>query len=126
MRTITSAGRAIVRYGLTAIATMLLAACGNLDKSADFDRHRFSQLTAPASRPGIFYFDLGFPPEFPADDPVADAARMRWLSDWLAQRQLCPDGFEVLKRRAFDYLEDNPRGYQQRWEVTCRSAARTG
>ena len=127
MPTVIASGRPMMRYGLAAIAaTLLLAACGGIEKSRDFDRHRFSQLTTPASRPGIFYFDLSFPPEFPADDPVAEAARMRWLSDWLLQRQLCPDGFEVLRRRPFDYLEDNPRGHQQRWEVSCRTATKAG
>jgi hypothetical protein len=117
----------LLRFGLvfTLAASLLLAACAGIEKSADFDRHRYSQLTTPRDRPGVSYFDLMFPAEYPADDPVADAARMRWLGTWLAQRGLCPEGFDVAKRRAFDYLEDNPRGYQQRWEVTCRAATKT-
>ena len=106
-------------------ASSLLTACSSVEKSADFDRHRYSRLTIRRDHSGVIYFDLRFPPEYPADDPAADAARMRWLGDWLAQRQLCPDGFEVSKRRDFDYLEDNPRGNQQRWEVVCRAAVKT-
>lgn len=114
------------RFGLAAAVavSLLLAGCSGIEKSTDFDRHRYSQLTTPRDRPGLLYFDVVFPAEFPADDPAADAARMRWLGAWLAQRGLCPDGFEISKRRDFDYLEDNPRGYQQRWEVICRAAVK--
>ena len=31
--------------------------------------------------------------------------------------------YEVLDRRPFEYLEDNPAGYQQRWEVRCLAPA---
>lgn len=128
MRPNTACLRPLLCFGLAfaIVASLLLPACSGIEKSADFDRHRYSQLTIPRDRPGVIYFDVIFPPEFPADDPAADAARMRWLGTWLAQRNLCPDGFDVTKRRAFDYLEDNPRGYQQRWEVTCRSAVKAG
>jgi hypothetical protein len=104
-----------------AILASLVSACGGLEKSADYDRHRYSQLTTARDRPDVIYFDVLFPAEFPRDDPAADAARMRWLDTWLAQRGICPHGFDVPRRRGFDYLEDNPRGYQQRWEVVCRA-----
>jgi hypothetical protein len=98
-----------------------LAGCASpLDKSADFDRHRHSQLIQPVSRPGVIYFDVRFNPDFPADEPFADTARERWLATWLEIRGLCPAGYEVSRRRPFDYLEDNPRGYDQRWEIACR------
>jgi hypothetical protein len=109
-----------------AILASLVTACGGIEKSADFDRHRYSQLTTPRDRPEVIYFDLLFPAEFPRDDPAAEAARMRWLGVWLTQRSLCPHGFDVSKRRDFDYLEDNPRGWQQRWEVVCRTAMKAG
>lgn len=119
--------RAVPRLGPVAvIAVLLAAACTSIEKSTDFDRHRYSRLTMPLDRPDVIYFDVVFTAEFPADDPAAEAARMRWLADWLEQRHLCPTGFEVAKRRAFDFLEDNPRGYQQRWEVLCRVATKTG
>jgi hypothetical protein len=113
------------RPGLAAvILVVLVTACSGIEKSADFDRHRYSRLTTPRDRPDVIYFDLLFPAEFPRDDPAADAARLRWLDTWLAQRGLCPHGFDVARRRGFDYMEDNPRGFQQRWEVVCRSAVK--
>jgi hypothetical protein len=117
-------GLSLRLYLVAAVLASLLTACSGMEKSADFDRHRYSQLTTLRDRPGLMYFDLRFPAEFPLDDPAADAARMGWLGTWLAQRSLCPSGFDVSKRRAFDYLEDNPRGYQQRWEVVCRTAVK--
>jgi hypothetical protein len=94
-----------------------------LDKSVDFDRHRYSQLVQPFDRPNEIYFDVIFGADFPADDPVADQSRAAWLDAWLQQRHLCPAGYEVLNRRPFDYLEDNPAGYQQRWEIRCQTGS---
>lgn len=104
---------------------VLLAGCAAdvLDKSADFDRHRNSRIVQPFDRPDRIYFDVRFSPEYPADDPAAEEARMMWLEGWLKQRQLCAAGHEVESRRPFDYLEDNPAGYQQRWEVRCLAPA---
>lgn len=94
-----------------------------LEKSEDFDRHRFSGLTLPVGSPGTIYFDVKFNADFPQDSAAAEEARMRWLAGWLKQRGLCPAGFQVTDRRPFDYLEDNPRGYQQRWVVVCKAPA---
>lgn len=102
------------------LAIMVAGCAANvMDKSADFDRHRYSQLTQPFDRPGKIFFDVIFSPDYPADDPAAEAARMAWLKGWLDQRRLCGAGHEVAERRPFDYLEDNPAGYQQRWEIRC-------
>lgn len=106
---------------VTVIVVFLAGCASSLDKSEDFDRHRYSQLVQPFDRPGKIYFDVIFGPDFPADDPTADSTRTAWLEAWLEQRRLCPAGYEVLDRRPFDYLEDNPAGYQQRWEVRCLS-----
>ncbi|MEO8443458.1 MAG: hypothetical protein ABI567_00435 [Gammaproteobacteria bacterium] len=102
------------------LATFLAGCTAALDKSEDFDRHRYSRLLQPFDKPATIYFDVTFSADYPADDPAADAVRMAWLQGWLTQRRLCPAGFEVPVRRAFDYLEDNPAGYQQRWEVRCQ------
>jgi hypothetical protein len=105
---------------LALVMALVLAGCaGALDKSVDFDRHRYSQLVQPFDRPNEIYFDVIFAADFPADDPAADQSRAAWLDGWLKQRRLCPAGYEVLNRRPFDYLEDNPAGYQQRWEIRC-------
>ncbi len=104
---------------------VLLAGCAAdvLDKSADFDRHRNSRIVQPYDKPDKIYFDVRFSPEYPADDAAAEEARMLWLEGWLKQRQLCASGHEVTGRRPFDYLEDNPAGYQQRWEIRCVAPA---
>ena len=43
------------------IVTSLVSACGGLEKSADYDRHRYSQLTTARDRPDVIYFDVLFP-----------------------------------------------------------------
>lgn len=102
------------------VLAVVLAGCATaLDKSADFDRHRYSRLVQPFDRPGEIYFDVIFGADFPADDPAADQSRAAWLDAWMKQRHLCQAGYEVRNRRPFDYLEDNPAGYQQRWEIRC-------
>jgi len=112
------------RMALLGAAISLMIGCtAALEQSADFDRHRYSQLVQPHNKPGTIYFDVRFGSEFPADTPAGDAARSRWLAAWLKQRALCPDGFDVVVRRPFAYLEDNPAGYDQRWEVRCRAPA---
>ncbi|MBL8200819.1 MAG: hypothetical protein JNK40_07595 [Chromatiales bacterium] len=107
--------------GLAAATLVLLAGCAAdvLDKSADFDRHRNSRIVQPFDKPDTIYFDVRFGPDFPEGDPAAEEARMTWLQAWLEQRRLCTSGHEVAARRPFDYLEDNPAGYQQRWEIRC-------
>jgi hypothetical protein len=108
------------------ILAVLVAGCASvdkaLDKSEDFDRHRYSQLVQPFEHRERIYFDVVFTADFPEDDPAADAARMAWLKGWLKQRHLCAAGHEVAIRRPFDFFEDNPAGYQQRWEIRCLAA----
>lgn len=115
--------RQISGHAVLSVAALvaLLAGCAAdvLDKSADFDRHRYSQLAQPFDHPDKIYFDVIFSADFPADDPAAEAARMAWLGSWLEQRHLCASGHEVTLRRPFEYLEDNPAGFQQRWEIRC-------
>ena len=103
------------------LAVLVAGCAGALERSADFDRHRYSQLVQPFDRSGKIYFDVVFNAAYPADDPVADAKRTAWLSAWLAQKRLCAGGHEVTTRRQFDYLEDNPAGFTQRWEISCQT-----
>ncbi len=108
---------------IVVLLAFLAAGCASMDKamdkSADFDRHRYSRLVQPFDHPDRIFFDVSFSPDFPQDNPAADAARMEWLEAWLRQRRLCSAGYEVSNRRPFDYLEDNPGGYRQRWEIRC-------
>lgn len=114
-------GRRVLVAGSVLVMAILVAGCAAdaLDKSADFDRHRYSRVVQAFDQPDKIYFDVSFGADYPADDPAAEKARMAWLDAWLEQRRLCPSGHEVGVRRPFDYLEDNPAGYQQRWEIHC-------
>ncbi len=114
--------RAATRRPAITAALLGLSACGTLDQPSDFDRHRFSQLLVPYDRPGVMYFDVRFTAEYPQGEAAADAVRMSWLDGWLRQRGVCPAGAEVLEKRPFDYLEDNPARYDERWEIHCRAA----
>jgi len=98
----------------------VLAGCASFNESPDFVRHRYSQLTEPFERNDVVYFDATFDPNYPDGDPAAEAKRMEWLSGWLAQRKMCPDGYEILKRRPFEMLENNPARYDIRYEVKCK------
>ena len=109
-----------VRVWLVAVPTIMLMACASLNESPDFVRHRYSQLTEPFERNDVVYFDVMFDPSYPDGDPAAEAIRMKWLEAWLSQRKMCPNGYEILKRRPFDMLENNPARYDIRYEVKCK------
>lgn len=94
--------------------------------NADFDRHRFSRLVQPYERPEALYFDVSYPAEYPRDDLDAEAARLQWLSTWLKSRNMCPAGYDIARRRPFDYLEDNPGRYAERWEIACKAVPAAG
>ena len=59
-----------------ALAVLLAGCTETLSKSADFDRHRYSELVQPRDHPDRIYFDVIFSSDFPADEPAADKARM--------------------------------------------------
>jgi len=110
--------------GLRPLAVVLmLSSCTAMAPSTDYDRHRLSEITLPRDRGDLFYFDVAVDSSFPADDAQAEATRMRWLDEWLGLRRICPDGHEVLGRRAFGFLEDNPAHRDLRYEVRCRPPA---
>lgn len=106
---------------LALVVGAMLAACAAAPrKNTDFDRHRYSQLVQSYARPDQIFFDVAYPPDYPRDDLAAEDARFRWLATWLELRRLCPGGHDVARRRPFGYLEDNPAGFAERWEVACR------
>lgn len=97
---------------------VLLSACTDIHKSADYERHQYSQLVVPYDRTDVMYFDVTFNAEFP-DDEAAEATRMEWLMAWLGQRNMCADSFEIVDRRPFDAMENNPAHHDIRYEVKC-------
>ncbi|MCC5795351.1 MAG: hypothetical protein JJT85_11540 [Chromatiales bacterium] len=108
------------RATLASLLALLLGACATMDDTSDFDRHRYSQLVQPFSQAGVLFFDVTYTAAYPEDDPAAEQARMQWLAAWLRSRGACSAGFEIIERRPFEYLEDNPRRHDQRYELRCR------
>jgi len=106
-------------WTIVLLATVLVA-CESMHESPAFERHRYSQLTEPFERNDVIFFDVTFDPNFPDGDPAAEAKRMEWLTGWLNQRKMCLDGYEILKRRPFDMLENNPARHDIRYEVKCK------
>jgi hypothetical protein len=114
-------------YRLWAVMLLVgvLGACESIHESADFERHRYSQLTEPFERNDVVYFDVTFDPNFPDGDSAAEAKRMQWLSGWLTQQKMCPNGYEILDRRPFDMMENNPARHDIRYEVKCKVQSET-
>jgi hypothetical protein len=45
-----------------------------------------------------FKFEARVGLEYPEDDPEAEATRMAWLEEILAERHLCPNGYTITGR----------------------------
>ena len=69
------------------------------------------------------WYDVKLSPEYPDASEVAEAKRMEWLSVWLANRKTCSDGFDIVERREFEFLEHNPARYDLRYKVRCKPPA---
>ena len=67
------------------------------------------------------WFDVTFTPEYPAEGEAAETARMEWLAGWLEIRKICANGYKILERREFDFLEHNPHRYDLRYKVQCKA-----
>jgi hypothetical protein len=103
-----------------AVAAVLLAGCsGSIHDSPDYYRHSLSQLSTPMDGGDYLWFDVKLTPEYPESNPAAEDQRLRWLSDWLAVRKICENGYEILERREFEFLEHNPARYDLRYKVQC-------
>ncbi len=107
-----------------ALLAATLGACVAFDTPDTYNRHRLTDITVPRDRSDLFYFDASVNGEFPEDSAAAESQRLQWLDDWLELRQMCPGGHEVLKRRKFGDLEDNPGHRSLRYEVRCKPAAK--
>ena len=111
-------GRNLLQRVAVILILVLVSACADMHKSADFERHRYSQLSEPYDRNDVMYFDATFTADFP-DNAAGEAKRMEWLQAWLQQRNMCTDGFEVVTRRPFEPMESNPARHDIRYEVNC-------
>ena len=101
---------------------LILCSCASINNSPDFARHRYSQVMEPYDRNDVVYFDVTFSPQYPDDDAAAEATRMEWLEGWLEQRKMCGDnGYEIITRRPFEMMEDNPAHHDIRYEFKCGS-----
>ncbi len=110
-------------------ALLALAGCTAFDTPDTYNRHRLSDITLPRDKSGvqaedgggdIFFFDVTVTAEFPDNNATAEAERMKWLAEWLEQRHMCLTGHEIVKKREFDYMEDNPARRDLRYEVRCK------
>ncbi len=113
------------RRALGGVLLLALAACTAFDTPDTYNRHRLSDITLPRDPQAsaeTFFFDVTVSAEFPESSATAEAARMKWLAEWLVQRHMCVDGHEVLGKRAFGEMEDNPARRNLRYEVRCMSA----
>lgn len=113
-----------IRRAATFLAVLALGGCTAFDTPDLYNRHRLSDITLPrdgagGDRTDIFFFDVTVTAEFPDNSATAEAERMEWLDEWLEQRNMCAKGHEVLKKRKFDYMEDNPARRDLRYEVRC-------
>lgn len=105
--------------GAFALATML-AACGpSIHDSKDYERHSMSQLSNPQDGGDFVWFDVKLSPEYPESNEIAEQKRMQWLEGWLEIRKLCANGYEILERREFEFLEHNPGQFDLRYKVQC-------
>ncbi len=91
-----------------------------------YNRHRLSEIVQPrngtAEAPtDVLYFDVSVTAELPDNNPTAEATRMAWLAESLKQRGMCPGGHDIVRRRPFDFMEDNPARRDLRYEVKCRA-----
>ena len=111
-----------MKYCASAMLLVVVAGCAAMHESPEFERHRMSDIVVPYDRTDVFYFDTTINPQYPDNDPAAEAARMEWLEGWLEFRKMCPSGYEIVKRREFDYMENNPARRDLRYEVKCTVA----
>ncbi|HJP03988.1 MAG: hypothetical protein CL799_10860 [Chromatiales bacterium] len=106
--------------GLLVLAvTVTLGGCSGIHESPDYERHSQSQLSTPMGGGDYLWFDVKLTPEYPDNSEAAEALRMQWLLGWLERRGLCIHGYDILERRAFDFLEHNPARYDLRYKVQC-------
>ncbi|MGD8977237.1 MAG: hypothetical protein PVG91_06490 [Gammaproteobacteria bacterium] len=110
-------------YPAILLLASLLAGCAMEQQSrADFERHNRSILRDSYAEPGMLVFEAKAGAAFPAESQSAEATRMQWLESWLAQRKLCPAGYEVLSRESIGAGEPNFHNMDLRYRLRCVDA----
>ena len=99
----------------------LLAGCAGMHESKDYKRHTLSQLAPPLEGGDYYWFDVSLTPELPEESETAEALRMEWLAAWLETKKVCRNGYTIVERRPFEFLEHNPANYDLRYKVRCKS-----
>jgi len=114
--------RNILSVLLVLSGSCVTTACQQMHDSPDYERHVNSRLTTPMDGGDYIWFDVKLSASMPLEDETAEARRQVWLQTWLLQRKLCPNGYEVLERRPFEFLEYNPEQLDLRYKVSCLAA----
>lgn len=103
---------------IAGVVLALVSACESIHESPDYERHTMSRLLVSEDS-DIIVFEASISPAYPENSPAGEEQRMQWLESWLLVRKLCPEGYEVLERRSFEMLEDNPAHHELRYEIRC-------
>lgn len=123
LRTLARCRGAAASAAAIVAAAALLTSCDSMHESRDFARHSLSQLSAPLEGGDFYWFDVKLTADMPDDNELAEAQRLEWLATWLQSRSLCMNGYQVMERRPFEFLEHNPARYDLRYKVQCSAAA---
>ena len=102
---------------LMTVFVTALTGCANSGRTL-FDRHSLSRLYVPDDGDGLV-FEATTNASYPADSAAAEAERMEWIDQWLAQRKICDAGFEVKDRIAIGSAADNPYRHDLRYQLRC-------
>ena len=109
--------RRVCRQTALVFSLVLLGLAGCASDTS-FERHNLSRLWMSQDGKNLF-FDATVSSRYPADNSVAEAARLEWMGEWLELRKFCPDGHQVVERRAIKDEEYNPMRHDLRYEVEC-------
>ncbi|NND54102.1 MAG: hypothetical protein HKN56_03925 [Gammaproteobacteria bacterium] len=90
-----------------------------MHNNEDHQRHSMSRISQPLNGGDFLWFDVKVTPQLPLDNEAAEQQRQIWLQSWLVRRNMCPDGYEIVERRPFEFLEHNPARLDIRYKVKC-------
>ena len=107
----------VTRALVLSLLALPICACGPSGKLIH-DRHSMSRLYVPDDGDRIV-FEASVSPDYPAQGEEAEAARMLWIKQWLKQRNLCANGFEIEERTKIGSAADNPYHHDLRYTLRC-------